>query len=307
MRTVMHVGVHDFLQIVDIRTKIVSLSSLAIGTAYAVHLTHTFSLGLFVAMLLATLFVDMGTTGFNSYYDFVYGVDTVDTDVEKSKALVQRGIDPAVALRISWLLFVLAGIVGLALGALVDWRLVLAGGVCMIVALLYSGGPMPIARLPVGEIFAGGLLGLVLIVVAAFVQTRSVDPRVVWLGLPSSTLIATILSVNNLCDVEGDAKAGRRTLAIVLGSARAERLIHLQAVATLLLAVALVPLGVLPASALLLIAVAATLGWREFNAMHRRGYSHATKAASMGSISLVFVAYTLAMLVGIALGAFGLP
>jgi 1,4-dihydroxy-2-naphthoate octaprenyltransferase len=69
----------------------------------------------------------------------------------------------------------------------------------------------------------------------------------------------------------------------------------------------LVPLGVLPASALLPIAVAATLGWREFNAMHRRGYSHATKAASMGSISLVFVAYTLAMLVGIALGAFGLP
>jgi 1,4-dihydroxy-2-naphthoate octaprenyltransferase len=154
--------------------------------------------------------------------------------VEKSKALVQRGIDPAVALRISGLLFVLAGIVGLALGALVDWRLVLAGGVCMIVALLYSGGPVPIARLPVGEIFAGGLLGLVLIVIAAFVQARSVDPRVVWLGLPSSTLIATILSVNNLCDVEGDAKAGRRTLAIVLGSTRAERLIHLQAAATLL-------------------------------------------------------------------------
>jgi 1,4-dihydroxy-2-naphthoate octaprenyltransferase len=303
----MPIGVHDFLQIVDIRTKIVSLSSLAIGTAYAVYLTHSFSPGLFVAMLLATLFVDMGTTGFNSYYDFVHGVDTVDTDVEKSKALVQRGIDPTAALRISWLLFGLAGVVGLALGALVDWRLVLAGGACMIVALLYSGGPVPIARLPVGEIFAGGLLGLLLIVIAAFVQARSVDPRVVWLGLPSSTLIATILSVNNLCDVEGDARAGRRTLAIMLGRARAERMIHLQAVATLLLAVALVPLGVLPASALLPIAVAARIGWRAFIAMHRRGYSHATKAASMGSISVVFVVYTLAVLSGIGLGAIGLP
>jgi 1,4-dihydroxy-2-naphthoate polyprenyltransferase len=307
MGTGAHVGFHDLLQIVDIRTKIVSLSSLAIGTAYAVYLTHSFSPGLFVAMLLATLFVDMGTTGFNSYYDFVHGVDTVDTDVEKSKALVQRGIDPTAALRISWLLFGLAGVVGLALGALVDWRLVLAGGACMIVALLYSGGPVPIARLPVGEIFAGGLLGLLLIVIAAFVQARSVDPRVVWLGLPSSTLIATILSVNNLCDVEGDARAGRRTLAIMLGRARAERMIHLQAVATLLLAVALVPLGVLPASALLPIAVAALIGWRAFIAMHRRGYSHATKAASMGSISVVFVVYTLAVLSGIGLGAIGLP
>jgi len=64
------VGLVDVLQIVDIRTKIVSVSSLAIGTAYAVYATHTFSPLLFVAMLLATLLVDMGTTGFNSYYDF---------------------------------------------------------------------------------------------------------------------------------------------------------------------------------------------------------------------------------------------
>lgn len=297
------IELRDFLQIVDIRTKIVSLSSLAIGTAYAVAVTGTFSPGLFVAMLVATLLVDMGTTGFNSYYDFVGGVDTPESDAEKSKALVQRGIDPAVALRISWLLFVLAGVVGLALGALVDWRLVLAGGACMIIALLYSGGPLPIARLPVGEIFAGGLLGLVLIVIAAFVQTRSVDPRVVWLGLPSSLLIATILSVNNLCDVAGDAKAGRRTLAIVLGRARAERMIHLQALAALLLAVALVPLGVLAASALLPIAFAAFFGWRTFAALHHRGYSHATKSAAMGGISAVFVVYTLAVLAGIGLGA----
>lgn len=307
MGTVAHIDFHGFLQVVDIRTKIVSLSSLAIGTAYAVCLSRSFSPGLFVAMLLATLAVDMGTTGFNSYYDFVHGVDTTATDVEKSKALVQRGFDPAIALRISWLLFVLAGVVGLVLGALVDWRLVLVGGACMIVALLYSGGPVPIARLPVGEIFAGGLLGLVLIVVAAFVQMRAVDPRVVWLGLPSSTLIATILSVNNLCDVAGDQRAGRRTLAIVLGPARAERMIHLQAIATLLLAVALVPLGVLPASALLPIAAAAFVGWREFEAMHRRGFSHATKAASMGGISKVFVIFTLAMLVGIGFVAVGLP
>jgi 1,4-dihydroxy-2-naphthoate octaprenyltransferase len=56
----------------DIRTKIVSLSSLAIGTSYAVYLTREFSPGLFVLMLFATLCVDMGTTGFNSYYDFVW-------------------------------------------------------------------------------------------------------------------------------------------------------------------------------------------------------------------------------------------
>jgi len=307
MTTATRVSVVDVLQIVDVRTKIVSLSSLAIGTSYAVYLTHAFSPGLFLAMLLATLCVDMGTTGFNSYYDFLHGVDTVDTDRERSKALVQRGIEPVVALRISWLMFALAAVFGLAIGALVDWRLVVVGAACMLVALLYSGGPLPIARLPVGEIFAGGLLGLVLIVVAAYVQSRSLDPRIGWLGLPSSALIATILSVNNACDIDGDAKAGRRTLAIVLGRAAAERMIHLQAAVTLLLAFALVPLHVLPASALVPVSLAGLFGGREFVRMHRRGFSHATKAPSMGGISAVFAVYTLAILVAIGMGAAGLP
>lgn len=307
MTTATRVGFVEFLQIVDIRTKIVSVSSLAIGTAYAVYTTHAFAPGLFAAMLLATLLVDMGTTGFNSYYDFLHGVDTVDTDVEQWKALVQRGIEPAVALRISWLMYGLAAVAGLCIGALVDWRIVPVGAVCMLVALLYSGGPLPIARVPVGEIFAGGLLGFVLIVLAAFVQTGALDPRVGWLALPSSTLIATILSANNACDIEGDRKAGRRTLAIVLGRERAERLIYGQCAATLVLACALVPLAVLPRSALVPLALAGFFGWRELARMHRRGFSHASKAAIMGGISAVFIVYTVAILAAIGMGAAGLP
>ena len=66
----------DFLQLVDIRTKVVSASSLLIGTTYAFISTGRFSLLMFTLMVAATLLVDMGTTCFNSYYDFVRGVDT---------------------------------------------------------------------------------------------------------------------------------------------------------------------------------------------------------------------------------------
>ena len=297
----------DVLQIVDIRTKVVSLSSLAIGTAYAAATWRAFSPGAFALMLLATLFVDMGTTAFNSYYDFRAGVDTAETDVERWKALVQRGIDPAVALKLAWALFGLAALAGLALGARVDWRIVPVGAASMLVGLLYSGGPRPISRLPVGEAFAGGLLGLVLIAVAAYVQHPSPDPRVLWLGVPSSVLIATILSVNNACDIVGDAKAGRRTLAIVLGHDGAARLIRVQAALAFAGAVALVPLGVLPVSALAPLGLAALFGARTLAAMQRRGYSHATKAAAMGGISTVFLAGTVALLVAIAFKAAGLP
>ena len=296
----------DLLQIVDIRTKIVSVSSLAIGTAYSAATTHAFATGAFVLMLLATLCVDMGTTGFNSYYDFRHGVDAPDTDVERWKALVQRRIDPAVARTLSWLLFALAAVAGLALGAITDWRILPVGALGMAVGFAYSAGRMPIAGTPAGEIFAGGLLGMVLIAVAAFVQAGHLDPQVLRLGLPSTVLIATILSVNNACDIDGDRRAGRRTLAIVLGRPAAARLILLQAALALGLALALVPQGALPRSALVPLTVAGLFGAKTLATMHRRGYSHADKAAAMGGISAVFGVYTLALLVAIALGGLGL-
>ena len=225
----------DVLQIVDIRTKIVSVSSFAIGTAYAVAHRHAFAPAAFALMLGATLCVDMGTTAFNSYYDFLHGVDTRDTDVERWKALVQRGVAPGVARAIAWTMFALAAVLGIALGALVDWKVVGVGAACMAVGLLYSAGPLAIARLPVGEAFAGGLLGLVLIAVSAYMQGLPPTPDIAWLGLPSSMLIATILSVNNACDRMGDARAGRRTLGIILGPEGAARAIVLQAVVTLAL------------------------------------------------------------------------
>jgi 1,4-dihydroxy-2-naphthoate octaprenyltransferase len=297
----------DVLSIVDIRTKIVSLSSLAIGTAHAVALRHEFAPAVFALMLAATLCVDMGTTGFNSYYDFVHGVDTRDTDVERSKALVQRGIAPRAAFAIAWAMFGLAAVFGLALGALVGWRVVAVGAACMAVGILYSAGPAAIARYPVGEPFAGGLLGLVLIALSAFVQGVAPDAGVLWLGLPSSVLIATILSVNNACDREGDARAGRRTLGIVLGATGAARAIVVQCAATLALALALIPLRVVPIAAVVPLAIAGAFGARTLAAMHRRGYSHATKGAAMGGISAIFVAYTLAALAGIAMRARGWP
>ena len=69
----------DLLQIVDIRTKIVSVSSLLVGSGWALATApERFSWPLFALMAVATLLIDMGTTGFNSYFDFVTGVDTRD-------------------------------------------------------------------------------------------------------------------------------------------------------------------------------------------------------------------------------------
>ena len=121
-------GVGDLLRIVDIRTKVVSISSLLVGSAWAhAKAPEQFSWTLLALLVAATLAIDMGTTGFNSYFDFRSGVDTRESDRERFKALVQRDIDPRVARDLSAVLFALAVPLGLAIGARAGWGVVAAG------------------------------------------------------------------------------------------------------------------------------------------------------------------------------------
>lgn len=291
----------DALKIVELRTKIVSTSSMLIGTLWAYVSGNAFSLGTAVLFALATFFVDLGTAGFNSYFDFKRGVDTEATDVEKYKVLVQRRLNPKVALFISLGVFGVAAVLGLTLGARVGWEIVGVGALCMGIAFFYSGGPVPLSATPLGELFAGGVMGLVLIALASYVQTGAVDRGALLLGLPSTTLIACILTVNNTCDIEGDARAGRRTMSIVLGAPRSRWLIDALLAVTWLLAFALVPLGVLTAWGAIPLALAGAAAVKISRGMHARGYSHATKGPSMGGISGIFVLYTVAVLASLGL------
>ncbi|NJD88687.1 MAG: prenyltransferase [Betaproteobacteria bacterium] len=295
-------GLVDFLKIVDIRTKIVSVSSLLVGSAWALATApERFSWSLFGMMAVSTLLIDMGTTGFNSHFDFVTGVDTRESDQERFKALVQADIDPRVALHLSFALFAAAVPLGLAIGAHAGWGVVSAGAACMVFAYFYSGGPHPISRTPVGEFFAGGLLGGALVAIAAFVHTQRLDAATLLVGLPSSLVIAAILSTNNACDRVGDARAGRRTLAIALGPERAHLPIYCLVAACYAAVALLLALRVLPPWALVPMGLSAAVSWRALAGMKSRGWSHATKGPNMGAISLAFLAFTACLLASIAL------
>lgn len=291
----------DALKVVELRTKVVSTSSMLIGTLWAWVSGNVFDLGTAVLFALAGFFVDLGTAGFNSYFDFKRGVDTRESDVEGYKVLVQRPVNPKSALWIALFVFSVAGVLGLVLGARVGFDVVLVGAACMGVAFFYSGGPKPLSTTPLGELFAGGVMGLVLITLASYVQTGTVDFGAVLLGVPSTMLIACILTVNNTCDIDGDARAGRKTLSIVVGREKSRFLVDGLLAATWLSAFALVPLRVLPAWGLVPLAMSGVAAFKVSRGMHARGYSHATKGPSMGGISGIFVLYTVSVLAALVL------
>lgn len=291
----------QFLRIVEIRTKIISMGTFATGTLFALYTEGSLSLGIVLLMAFATLFVDMGTTGFNSYFDYRNGTDRQETNCEDDKVLVYQGVNPYLALLVSLLLFASAGALGIILAYLTSWYLLVVGGICMLVGFVYTGGPFPISRTPFGELFAGFFLGTTLFLISYFVQTGTVTTEALLASLPALVLIGMILSVNNSCDRISDAKAGRKTLTIVLGRWGTTCLLAVEAVLVTVLLVLLTVLGIYPVVLLIALAPFFLLGGFEFRSMVRRGFFNSTKQANMGSIARVYVVFSLCFSLGLVL------
>lgn len=286
----------QFNRIVEIRTKVISIGTFLCGSLFAAVITREWSWPRFIVMAFAVLFVDMGTTGFNSYFDFVSGTDNKQYNRERDKVLVHEGVNPKLALFISLGLFAAAGVLGLLLAWWTSFWLVVAGGICMIVGFLYTGGPFPISRTPFGELFAGGFLGTVLFTISYYVQSLRLDSVALLVSLPLLMLIAMILTVNNTCDRIADKIAGRKTLSIVLPQIAILVIMHLLVIVPFLLAILFALLGMLPRPTIIFMAVAFVPAWKYFKEMERRGFTLETKGPSMGTVSKIFLSYCLAFI-----------
>jgi 1,4-dihydroxy-2-naphthoate octaprenyltransferase len=113
--------------------------------------------------------------------------------------------------------FAVAGLAGLALAALSSWWLVAVGAVCIAAAWTYTGGPLPYGYRALGEVFVFVFFGLVAVAGTTFAQTRELEGLALAASVPIGLLSTALLVVNNLRDIAGDAVAGKRTLAVLLG------------------------------------------------------------------------------------------
>ncbi|AHC16404.1 prenyltransferase [Salinispira pacifica] len=291
----------QFLSVVEIRTKIVSLSTFFIACMYIFLGDTAVSPGRLLLLLAAVLMVDMGTTAFNSFFDYYKGVDSRELEREQEKVLVYQGVAPGAAFLTAAALFAGAGIIGIYLVYLVGWPLLILGILSFFTGILYSGGPRPISHTAFGEIFAGGFLGMVLFIIVRMVlEDGSVSPGEMLPGLPSTMLIAAILTVNNSCDLEADRKAGRKTLSILIGRKASAVLILLLVLGAFGLqtwfSFAAVG-GMQPAAALPVLAAGAA-SLVIYGRMVRSGLIQSRKGPSMQGISRIFLLFTSGVLIG---------
>jgi len=240
------------------KTLIAGVAPVLIGTAVAAR-DGAFHLPAALAALGGALLIQIGTNLANDYFDFRRGADGADR-LGPTRVTQAGLISPAAVCRACVLAFALATLAGIYLLLRGGLPILMIGVTSILLGVLYTGGPRPLAYLGLGDLFAFLFFGPVAVAGTYYVQALSWSPQALLAGCAPGLFAAAILTVNNYRDLESDRRSGKRTLAVRLGPrfARAEyrcTLLGAAAIPPLLVAQTGAPAAILVATLACLLAL----------------------------------------------------
>ena len=192
-----------------------ALAPILIGTAmaFAEGKGHA---GAALAALLGALLIQIGTNFSNDYFDFIKGADTKER-LGPMRATQAGLVTPEAMFRNFILVFGLAFLVGIYLVYRGGWPIVIIGILSIASGILYTGGPMPLGYMGLGDLLVLFFFGPVAVGGTFYVQSLEISEVVILAGFGPGLLATALLAVNNLRDEPTDKKVGKRTLAVSIG------------------------------------------------------------------------------------------
>ena len=206
------------------RTLPAAIAPVLVGTAAAVFDAGRLPrVGGFIAALIGSVFIQIGTNLANDYSDARRGADTADR-LGPVRVTASGLVTPRRVLAATWVAFGIAVACGIYLAALAGPVILVVGVLSIAAGVLYTGGPRPYGYAGLGELFVFLFFGLVAVNGSYYVQLEDLHLLPFGLSLAVGCLATAILVVNNVRDLETDRRAGKRTLAVRMGRERTRRL-----------------------------------------------------------------------------------
>jgi 1,4-dihydroxy-2-naphthoate octaprenyltransferase len=199
------------------RTLPAAIAPVLVGTAAAVEWFGSLPrVGAFIASLLGSIFIQIGTNLANDYSDAKRGADTVDR-LGPVRVTSAGLVTPQRVLVATWIAFAVAVACGIYLTVVAGPVILLIGIVSIAAGVLYTGGPRPYGYAGLGEVFVFLFFGLVAVNGSYYVQVEQLDALPLGLSISLGFLVTAILVVNNVRDIETDRRAGKMTMAVRVG------------------------------------------------------------------------------------------
>ena len=232
----------DIIELVELRTKIASIIPFVVGLLYSI-----WTFGNFNAVNMALFFIgmvcfDMATTVMNNLMDYVKAKN--ETYRQEENIIGTSSLTVKQAAIIFGSLVGVATIIGIILVMRTNVILLFVGILCFVIGIFYTFGPIPISRMPLGEVLSGVTMGFGIFWIVIFLNSPETSFawmgleegmlvvrlalldhfKVVLLSLPLVCTIANIMLSNNICDLETDITNHRYTLVYYIGKATALKL-----------------------------------------------------------------------------------
>ena len=166
--------------------------------------------------MIGGLLIQAATNLYNDGADSDLGNDGADR-LGPPRSAANGIFTAAQVKRMAVTLFFLSALAGLYLVYVGGVAILLLDALSILSGWGYSGGPWPIAYTPFGEIFVIAFFGLGAVGGTCWLAGGFVNTVTILAGVAIGAFASAVLLVNNLRDVKCDSRAGRRTLAIVIG------------------------------------------------------------------------------------------
>ncbi|WP_320018505.1 1,4-dihydroxy-2-naphthoate polyprenyltransferase [Labilibaculum manganireducens] len=212
-----------------LRTLPLALSSIFLGSFLAAA-HHSFSFKIFILATLTTLFLQILSNLANDLGDSISGADNNER-VGPERA-VQSGVISHKEMKGMLIVFVLLSLCsglwllyeGMQLINLKQGAIMLVIGLLAISAAInYTVGKNPYGYSGFGDLFVFLFFGLVGVLGTYFLHTGSMSWSLFLPAVSVGLLSVGVLNLNNMRDIDNDARTGKTTLVVKMGAANAKR------------------------------------------------------------------------------------
>ncbi len=263
----------SFLRLVELPTKVASVIPFLLGTVYSIYTYGEFNFTNFILMFLSLISIDMVTTAINNYMDYKKAIKTQGFNYEEHNAIVAFGLKETTVLLTIFILLASGIVFGILLFLNTNIIILLLGAISFGIGILYSFGPVPISRTPLGELASGLTMGLIITFLATYIHVFQGDLlslslsggslliamnltgiiSILFVALPAVVGIANIMLANNLCDIEDDRENRRYTLPIYIGREKGLLLFKWLYYISYIVIILLILLGIEPVTSILVL------------------------------------------------------
>lgn len=228
-------SIQNFLKLVEIQTKIASLFPFLVGLFFSWGYFGQVDVKKMALFFIAMLLFDMSVTAINNAQDYQKAKDPIYK--ETMNIIGQKQLSLTLVRFFIFTMVTIALGIGLYLSITTGWLFLVMGMLCCVIGIFYTYGPIPLSRMPLGEVFSGVTMGLGIPAMVVYLNTY--EKRLFYLTikqnqfivsgkisalvalviacLPLMLTIANIMLANNLRDLDTDIKNHRFTLVFYIG------------------------------------------------------------------------------------------